>query len=51
MAYILLMALLIYHAEKLTKNSLKVVLAGTLLTPLIGFIMLAYYQKQLKQSF
>ncbi len=45
MAYVLLLALLVFQAEKLTKNSLKVVLFGLFLTPLAGYILLAYYQK------
>jgi RsiW-degrading membrane proteinase PrsW (M82 family) len=51
MTYILLLAILIYQAEKLSENSLKVVLAGLLLTPVIGFALLAYYHKQLSESF
>jgi len=50
MAYILLVAILIYQAEKLHQNSLKVVLAGVFLTPIIGFALLTYYQKQLNQT-
>lgn len=51
MAYILLLAILIYQAEKLSENSLKVVLAGLFLSPIIGFALLSYYQKQLSQSY
>lgn len=51
MAYILLLAILIFQAEKLPQNSLKVVLAGVLFTPVIGLVFLAYYQKQLNRSF
>ncbi len=50
MAYVFLLAILILQAEKLTENSLKVVLAGIFLSPLTGFALLVYYQKQLKQS-
>ena len=51
MTYILLLAILVYQAEKLSENSLKVVLAGLLLTPIIGFALFAYYHKQLSESF
>ena len=51
MAYVLLLAILIYQAEKLPENSLKVVLAGLFLTPIIGFAVLSYFQKQLEQSY
>jgi len=51
MTYILLLAILVYQAEKLSENSLKVVLAGLFLTPIIGFALLAYYHKHLRESF
>ncbi len=51
MTYIVMMALLIFQAEKLQNNSLKVVLIGLFLTPIIGFGVLSYYQKQYQQSF
>jgi len=51
MAYIVLNAILIYQAEKLQQNSLKIVLAGIIFTPIIGFALLTFYQKQLNQSF
>jgi len=51
MAYILLLAILIYYAEKLPENSLKVALAGLFFSPIIGFALLSYYQKQLERSF
>jgi positive regulator of sigma E activity len=45
MTYVLLMALLIFQAEKLSDNSVKVILMGLFLTPIVGYIMLAWYQK------
>lgn len=51
MTYIVMMALLIYQAEKLPQNSFKVILLGLLFTPIIGFGFWTYYQKQLDQSF
>jgi len=51
MAYIVLNAILIFQAEKLPQNSLKIVLAGVVLTPLIGFALLSFYQKQLNRSY
>lgn len=51
MTYIVMMALLIFQAEKLPQNSFKVILIGLFLTPLVGFGAWNYYQKQYQQSF
>lgn len=51
MTYIVMMALLIYQAEKLPQNTFKVILIGLFLTPIVGFGALSYYQKQYQQTF
>ncbi len=51
MAYIVMMGLLIYQAEKLPQNSFKVIFIGLFLTPIVGFGAWSYYQKQYQQSF
>lgn len=51
MTYIVMMALLIFQAEKLPQNSFKVILIGLFLTPIIGFGAWSYYQKQYQQSY
>lgn len=46
MSYALLMAILVYQAEKLPENSLKVILIGLIFTPIIGFLLLSKYKLQ-----
>jgi len=48
MSYALMMALLVYQAEKTPHLSIKVILLGLLLTPIVGFTYLSFYNKQLK---
>lgn len=48
MSYAILMVLLIYQAEKLPKNNLRVIISGLLFTPIIGAVVLVYYQRQMK---
>jgi len=46
MSYALLMGILVFQAEKLPQNSLKVILVGLFLTPIIGFLLLNRYKLQ-----
>lgn len=48
MSYVLLLGLLIFQAEKLQQNALKVILIGIFLTPIVGFMYLNYYRLQTK---
>lgn len=50
MAYVVLMVILIYRAEKLPRFSLRIILTGLVLTPIIGAMTLVYYQRKLKPS-
>jgi positive regulator of sigma E activity len=50
MSYALLMAILIFQAEKLPQNSFKIILIGLFLTPIIGFLLLGRYKTELKKS-
>lgn len=47
MSYSVLMALLIYRAEKLPKHNIKVIISGLVFTPIIGAIVMLYYQYHL----
>jgi len=50
MTYVVLMVLLIYQAEKLPEHSLKIILVGLVLTPVIGAFAHTFYHRQVKLS-
>lgn len=50
MGYALLLGILVYQAEKLPENSLKVIAAGLFLTPIAGFLLLNKYRTHYRRS-
>jgi len=46
LVYIILLFPLIFECEKLHSGGFKVLLSGVLLTPIIGFLYLAYVKKK-----
>lgn len=50
MSYAILMGILVYQAEKLPENSLKVILIGLFFTPILGFLLLNKYRIQFRRS-
>lgn len=50
LVYILALFPLVYECEKLRKSGFKVLLAGTLLTPLVGYIYLYFVKKKIDEN-
>jgi hypothetical protein len=50
MSYALLLALLVFQAEKLPNKSLKIILIGMILTPIVGFIYLNFQKGNYKEA-
>lgn len=49
MTYALLMAVLIYQTEKSNVNSIKFILIGLILTPIVGLVVLHFRPRILQE--